>query len=194
MKWVKWPVIVTRVLLLSAAFTWPTLAAEEQQIKTQRDEPIYIESDSLSIDDTKGISTYQGSVSFRQGTASLKSDTLTIYSRNRQEIERIVAKGTPAHFEQKSADVSKNASGEALNIEYVAPKSLVVFDGQASFRQGENQFTGNRIEYDADKKVVRAGKSVAPDGKSGRVKIVIQPRSANVDSGVGSGGERATQP
>lgn len=177
-------------VLLLGMWSLAALAAGEPVAKSQRDEPIYIESDSLKIDDAKGISTYQGNVSFRQGTAMLKADTLEIHTRNRQEVERIIARGAPARFEQRSPEAGKDASGEAQRIEYVAPKSLVILDGQASFRQGENQFTGNRIEYEADKKVVRAGKSVAPEGKGGRVKIVIQPRSADN----GTSGEQAGQP
>ncbi len=150
--------------------------AEGPAAPLSRDEPIYIESDSLKIDDVKGLSTYQGSVVFRQGAATLTADTLVIQTRNRSDVETIVAKGTPARFEQRSPEPDKSASGEALRIEYVAPKSLVILDGQARFRQGENQFSGNRIEYEAEKKIVRAGKSVSPNGEGGRVNIVIQPR------------------
>lgn len=164
-------------LVLLGLCSLAAMAAEPVAV-SPRDEPIYIESDSLKIDDAKGISTYQGNVLFRQGMATLKADTLVIQTRNRQEVETIVAKGTPARFDQKSPEAGKDVSGEALRIEYVAPKALVILDGQARFRQGENQFSGNRIEYEAEKKLVRAGKSVAPDGQSGRVHIVIQPRSA----------------
>ncbi len=158
MSMVKRSISAARVGWLLLGLCSLAAAAAEPVAVSPRDEPIYIESDSLKIDDAKGISTYQGSVLFRQGLATLKADTLVIQTRNRQEVETIVAKGTPARFEQKSTEVGKDASGEALRIEYVAPKSLVVLDGQARFRQGENQFSGNRIEYEAENKVVRAGK------------------------------------
>ena len=181
------------LLLLGLCLSSPLLAADGQAAKSQRDEPIFIESDSLSIDDVKGISTYQGNVSFRQGSSSLRSDKLVIYSRNRQEVEKIVATGKPAHFDQKSEEPGKDAWGEALRIDYIAAKSLVILDGDARFRQGENQFTGNRIEYESDKKVVRAGKLVAPEGQ-GRVRIVIQPHTATPVPAPESGGEKAVQP
>lgn len=167
--------------LLFGAWPLAALAAPEQAAKSQRDEPIYIESDSLKIDDIKGISTYQGNVMFRQGTATLKADTLVIHSRDRQEVERIIANGKPAHFEQRSQEPGKDASGEALRIEYLAIKGLLILDGQAHFRQGDNRFSGNRIEYETENKVVKAGKSVTPEGKGGRVQIVIQPRSADAE-------------
>jgi lipopolysaccharide export system protein LptA len=186
---------VAVVVAVAGLWSWMALAAPPaagvaQQGKSQRDEPIFIESDSLKIDDIKGISTYQGNVSFRQGTATRRADTLVIHSRDRQEVEKIIANGKPAHFEQKSLEPGKDASGEAQRIEYIAPKALLILDGEARFRQGDNQFAGNRIEYESDKKVVRAGKSVAPAGQGGRVQIVIQPRAANP----GASGEKAGQP
>jgi lipopolysaccharide export system protein LptA len=191
------------VLLLGLSLSSVALAASPQKQseakpaeKSQRDEPIYIESDSLSIDDAKGISTYQGNVLFRQGLATLRADTLVIHSRDRQEVEKIVASGAPAHFEQRSEAPNEDALGEAQRIEYIANKALVILDGQARFRQGDNQFAGNRIEYDSDKKVVRAGKSVAPEG--GRVRIVIQPRGTSGDTNrapnPSSSGEQGGQP
>jgi len=184
------------VLLLSLSLSAVTLAAPPQAGKEEQDEPIYIESDSLRIDDVKGISTYQGNVLFRQGTASLRADSLSIHTRSRQEVERIIASGgpgAPARFEQRSEEPGKDASGEAQHIEYIAPSGMVILDGQARFRQGDSQFAGNRIEYDSDKKVVRAGKSVAPEGQ-GRVRIVIQPRGAAGKSAPSTGGEEGSKP
>lgn len=175
-----------RIGVASVVVVWlgggTLVMAAEPAGGSPRDEPIYIESDSLKIDDAKGLSTYQGGVVFRQGGATLRADTLVIQTRNRSDVESIVAKGAPARFEQQSPQAGKEAAGEALRIEYVAPKSLVILDGQARFRQGENQFSGNRIEYEVEAKVVRAGKSVSPNG-DGRVNIVIQPRSTTTSPG-----------
>lgn len=180
---------MVRVMVVVLGVCLSLMAAAAEKELLQRDQPIYIESDSLKIDDVKGISTYQGNVMFRQGTATLKAETLEIHTRDRQDVERIIARGSPARFEQRSQEAGKDASGEAQRIEYIAPKMLVILDGQARFRQGENQFAGNRIEYESDKKVVRAGKSVAPDGQGGRVQIVIQPRSATPAPGAEAAGQ-----
>lgn len=161
--------------MFALAFLISPVLAEE---KKHNEEPIFIESDSLKIDDKKGVSTYKGNVTFRQGTASLHADEIVIYTKARQEIEKIIAEGNPAHFEHDAEDDNKDASGEAKRIEYHAVNAIVILDGEARFRQGDNQFAGNRIEYEFDKKLVRAGKSVAPNDE-GRVQIMIQPRSAN---------------
>ena len=162
MYWSKYCLAAGLALMLT------TVSAVEPQ-----QEPIYIESDSLKIDDAKGISTYKGNVVFRQGPDSLRADELVIYAEQRQELKKIVATGKPARFDHQAELVEERSWGEAENIVYEAQLSRVVLNGDARFQQGDNQFSGNRIEYDADKKLVKAGKS---DASEGRVQIVIHPR------------------
>ncbi len=162
MCWSRVGLAVGLVLLLTTAS-----AAEPQQ------QPIFIESDSLKIDEAKGISTYKGSVVFRQGPDSLKADELVIYAEQRQELKKIIATGKPARFDHEAELADERSWGEAENIVYEAQTSRVILKGKARFQQGDNQFSGNRIEYDADKKLVKAGKN---GGGEGRVQIVIHPR------------------
>ncbi|HHJ80398.1 MAG TPA: lipopolysaccharide transport periplasmic protein LptA, partial [Candidatus Tenderia electrophaga] len=136
-------------------------------------QPIYIESDSLKIDETKGVSVYQGRVIFRQGPDSLQADKLVIYAEQRQQIKKIVATGKPARFDHQAELAEERSWGEAEKVVYEAQSSRVVLSGEARFQQGDNQFSGNLIEYDAEKKLVKAGKS---GGGEGRVQIVIHPR------------------
>lgn len=160
------------------------LAMPLAAVERQKEAPIYIESDSLRIDDTKGISIYQGNVVFRQGPDTLRADRLVIHSRQRQEIEKIIATGSPARFDHDAELAEERSWGEAQTIEYHAAESLVILNGEALFQQGDNRFSGNRIEYESDRKLVRAGKSVAGEG---RVQIIIQPRSE------GDGGQTQEQ-
>jgi len=163
--------VVLLYLLLAFTTVW---AADEPG---QAQEPIFIESDSLNIDDSKGVSVYRGNVNFRQGGASLTADELTIYARQRQEVEKIIAVGSPARFEQLAQkEGEQDSSGEAKRIEYRAADGRVILDGDARFQQGDSYFAGSRVEYDSEKKLVRAGKNVAGEG---RVQIMIQPRSGN---------------
>lgn len=163
MCWNRTGLAIGLLLVLSSA-----VAVEPQP------QPIFIESDSLKIDDAKGISLYQGNVVFRQGPDSLKADELVIYAEQRQEVKKIVATGKPARFDHESELAEERSWGEAEKIVYQAQTSRVVLSGGASFQQGDNQFSGNRIEYDADKKLVKAGKNGAGEG---RVQIVIHPRN-----------------
>ena len=161
-------------LAIGLALLLTTASAAEPQ-----PQPIFIESDSLKIDDVKGISTYKGNVVFRQGPDSLKADKLVIYAEQRQELKKIIATGKPARFDHEAELAEERSWGEAEHIVYEAQTSQVVLSGKASFQQGDNQFSGNRIEYDADKKLVKAGKSGASEG---RVQIVIHPRATSEEA------------
>lgn len=168
-----------RIVMLFALLLVPFIGYAADN--PDRDEPIYIESDSLHIDDTKGVSIYRGNVHFRQGTANLWADELTIHSNARQELERVVALGRPARFKQDSEIPEENAAGQADRIEYQADIALVTLDKNAQFQQGENQFSGNKIVYKTDEKLVRAGKAVSEDN-TGRVQIVIHPKKNTPDT------------
>ncbi len=154
------------VFALLLMFTSLTLAQD------LREEPIYIESDSLKIDDIKGISTYQGNVVFRHGPDTVKADKVVIYTEQRKDVKKIVATGKPARFDRYAELLEDQSWGEAEIIEYYADKALVIFNKEAKFQQGDNQFSGNRVEYELDKKLVKAGKSVAGEG---RIKMIIHP-------------------
>lgn len=166
MCWSRRGLAVGLTLLLTTV-----MAAEPESDPEQQ--PIFIESDSLKIDDAKGISTYKGRVEFRQGSDSLKADVLVIYAEQRQEVKKIVATGKPARFDHQTELAEERSWGEAEKIVYEAQQSRVILNGEARFQQGDNQFSGNRIEYDSDKKLVKAGKTGTGEG---RVQIVIHPR------------------
>ncbi|MBI3772384.1 MAG: lipopolysaccharide transport periplasmic protein LptA [Gammaproteobacteria bacterium] len=146
------------------------------QAQVDSEQPIYIESDSLDIDDTRGVSTYRGNVQFKQGGNQLWADEVVIHSRDRRELDKMVATGKPARFHQAPAPgKAQETNGEAEQIEYQAMQGVVVLDGTARLSQGDNVFTGNRIEYETEQRLVRAGKATSTQ-KPGRVKVVIQPR------------------
>lgn len=163
--------IVSSLLLMWAFFT-PVQAQTSAEAAA---EPIYIESDRLEIDEARGLSIYRGNVHFRQATTHVWADEVMVYVDDQQTVEKIEAEGRPARFHQYPAVDVEELQGEALSIVYRAAEGFVVLEGDASLMQEKNKFAGNRIEYDADKRVVRAGQQ--EPGESGRVQVVIQPRA-----------------
>ncbi len=162
--------IVSSLLVLLMAISVQAQAAVEMA------EPIYIESDRLEIDEGRGISIYRGNVHFRQATSHVWADEVIVYTNAQQDVEKVEADGRPAKFHQYPAPPEvEELQGQARSIIYRAAEGLVVLEGDASLRQEKNQFSGNRIEYDSNKRVVKAGQKT-PDG-SGRVQVVIQPRN-----------------
>lgn len=140
--------------------------------------PIAIESDSATLDDSAGTSTYKGNVIISQGLSHLKADEITINTANRK-IVNIQATGIPAIFVQQENENSPRTQGSSNNITYEASKNLVIFSGNAKLLQQENSFSGEKIEYDIIKRAIRAEGNSSEDT---RVKIHYFPQNADSTS------------
>ncbi len=149
-----------------------------QALSSDKQQPIHIEADSVTIDDGRGIAVYRGNVRYTQGSAELTADEVTVYSADRKQVSKAVASGAPATFRQRPDNKDEDMRGQAARIEFFASEERVVLDIDARLWQGANEFTGNHIEYRAGDEVVQASK--APDS-SQRVRVVIQPRPAAED-------------
>ncbi len=139
-------------------------------------EPIHIESDSLDIDDGRGISTYRGNVLFRRGDSRLRADEIVIRIDDQQRLDTIEARGAPARFlMEPQGEEEAPAEGEARRILYRERDGIMRLEGGARLSQGGNLFSGEVIEFDTVRRIVRAGAAVE-GSRGGRVKVVIQPR------------------
>ncbi len=158
----------------------PGLAAA---LSTDRDQPIYIESDTADIDDSKDTSIYRGEVRLTQGTIHLSADELTIYGL--RDPEKIVAVGEPVRFRQRPDNKDEDVHGEALRVEYITADDKVYLFEKAKLSFEDNTFASHRIEYDVNKSLVQAGES-APEGErasgSERVKVRIQPKKRSQET------------
>ncbi|TNE78277.1 MAG: lipopolysaccharide transport periplasmic protein LptA, partial [Gammaproteobacteria bacterium] len=63
-------------------------------------QPIKIESDRAERNDKKGTTVYEGSVVIRQGTIKIRADKVIVYTE-RNQVDRIVCIGKPAHYQQQ---------------------------------------------------------------------------------------------
>ncbi len=163
--------ISANTLLISMAFVATPVAA----LDSDRDQPIHIEADSVSIDDQKQISRYRGHVKLSQGSVRATGDEITLYSSD-DGPDRLIMVGNPATFRQRPEGKENDAHGNAARIEHDSDTELTVFMGQARFWMDQEEFAGDRIEYDARNDRVRA--RGGSDG-NGRVRIVIQPKNKN---------------
>lgn len=140
--------------------------------------PIEIESDSASLDDKSGTSTYSGNVIISQGLSRLEADNISVSTADRR-ILTINATGTPAHFVQQDGTDTPSTHGYGNSITYVAKDNLLRFSGEAKLVQDENSFSGNLIEYDILRRAIRAK---GDQTQGSRVKIHYYPQSKNTDS------------
>ncbi len=157
------------LLLLSML---PGIAAA---LTADREKPIQIEADSLTIDEGKGVSIYQGHVSYVQGSVKMTADKVTIYSVA-GEFQRFEAEGNRVSYRQLLDDGKGELKAKARMVDYHAQQGHIVLKGSAHVMRGEDEFSGSHIEYDANADIVNARKA-ASGGE--RVQVVIQPREKN---------------
>lgn len=134
-------------------------------------EPIEIESDSATLDDKTGISSYTGNVIISQGQSRLEAEYILVSSQDRK-ISSIVATGSPAHFVQKADGTSTHGYGNSIS--YNTELESLTFKGNAKLIQAENSFSGEEIEYDVTKKAIKAK---GDENIGTRVKIQYYPNT-----------------
>lgn len=142
-------------------------------LATDQDQPISIEADSLAIDDRQGVSTYRGNVRVTQGSIEVLAETVTVKSPGR-ELKEVICSGNPASFRQLLDGADGEVRAAARTISIYPPEDRVVLTGDAHLWRGKNEFSGNRIEYDSARDIVRANAAASGDQ---RVKVIIQPQT-----------------
>lgn len=150
------------------------LASSVSALPEDRDQPIYITADSASINDTTGITTYKGNVIIKQGTLLIEANLVDMY-RNDDGIDKLIAKGTPAHFRQQARKADPYSDAWGKHIVYEVNDSKLIITQEAKVTQKQDTFTGSRIVYDLDRSIVDAY-GQGDDKKNGRVNMVIQPK------------------
>ena len=162
---------VTKGMALCLGMMMPLCALA---LSSDKQQPIHIEADSVVIDDAHGTAIYRGNVHYSQGSTHLEAQAVTVYSTDRQKVDKVVADGDPAKFRQRPDNQDQDMRGQAGHIEYFAAAERVILEKDAHLWQGKNEFAGSRIEYDTAKQMVKALKS---GDEAGRVQVIIQPRS-----------------
>jgi len=155
-------------VLLSGSLLFSATASSAPQ--TDRQQPMTVEADSAELNERSGVSTYKGSVVVVQGSLTMKSDHMTLQSKD-HKLTRMTGIGKPATYRQIDSSTGEPVYGEADKIVYLPGKNQIILTGKASLLKNDNTFNSERIVYNMSNNYVSAG--TREGGK--RVKIVIQP-------------------
>ncbi|CAH9019591.1 lipopolysaccharide transport periplasmic protein LptA [Candidatus Nitrosacidococcus sp. I8] len=142
------------------------------------EKPIHIDANRGELDDRKQTAIYYGDVHLTQDDMKIDSDTLTIFYDENKKIEKMIAVGKPAWFHQLPSDGSKETKAKALRMEYVDNKSMIYLFKEAHVWQGEDDFTGDYIEYDTERRIVK-GQGGEKGTSTGRIHVTIYPNEEN---------------
>ena len=143
-----------------------------------RDKPIELEADTVTVNDAKKTSTYTGTVILTQGTLIIRADKL-IVREDKEGFQHSTSTGNPTTFKQKREGKNEYMEGSAQRIEYDGRMDKVQLYTKAWVKRGEDIVHGDYISYDANAEyaeVIGGTKSESSPG-SGRVKAIIQPKN-----------------
>ena len=162
------------LLMLNLA---PAVYAE----RADRDKPVNLEADQVTVDDAKQTATFEGKVVLTQGTLMIRGDRM-IVQQDADGFKYGVAYGNLANFRQKREGYDEYIEGYAERIEYDGKADKLQMFNRAYLKKGNDDVRGSYISYDAASeffRVVGGGKQAAtPSNPEGRVRAVIQPKSS----------------
>jgi len=143
--------------------------------KADRDKPVNLEADSVTLDDIRKISVYQGNVILSQGTLMLRADRVQV-TQTDSGLDKVIATGRPVAFRQKVDGRDEFIEGFANRIEYNSVNSQLELIGQARLRRNGDELRGEQISYNANTEFYKVVGQPGATTPAGRVRAVIRPK------------------
>lgn len=163
-----------------------TLAQPAVAERADRDKPVNIEADRITVDDRNKIQTLEGKVVLTQGTTTLRADKIVV-TQDIEGFQKGVAYAGPnglAHFRTKREGKDEYVDGEGERIEHDSRSEKTQFFNRAYVKSGQDEVRGQYIQYDGvtENYLVTSGpNATSAAATGGRVRAVIQPK--NKDAG-----------
>lgn len=174
--------LMTKLPLAAALLCVCSLAMAE---KADRDKPVNMEADRMTVDDVNKVHILEGNVVLTKGTMVLRTDKLVV-SQDANGFQKGIAYGGPgglARFRQKREGSPDYVEGEGIRIEHDDRAERTDFYDRAYLKSGRDEVRGQFVSYDgrAENYVVTNGNKAAKGG-DGRVRAVIQPRNGGPEA------------
>ncbi len=163
-------ILVTSLMLLSQS-SWG--------LESDRDQPIHIKADRITVNEKQGVSFYKGNVQVTQGSLRVNGDEVTVFLQS-DALSKVIVIGNPATLIQQPDHRQEPVNAKATRMEYDAKREIVHLLENAEVQQGPNSFAGNYIEYDTRNSMVSARKGDTDDS---RVHVIITPPENEAEKG-----------
>lgn len=145
-------------------------APQALALKSDTQQPVYINSDTQQVDMQSNQVTFKGNVSLKQGSINIDADRVVVTRDSKTEsIKQIQAFGKPAAFSQLMDD-GKTLSGQANELDYRISTDELTMKGQAQLKQDGNTIQSSSIRYQIGQQ-----KLVADSSENERVTTILQP-------------------
>lgn len=149
--------------------------------RADRDKPLQLEAQRMSIDDVKKIQILEGDVVLMKGSILVRAERIVITedAYGFQKSTAFAGKGALAKFRQKREGREAYIEGEAERIEYNTANEVAELFHRAAIQGGEDLVRGDYIWYDAISEKYMASASEGKDdkGQPQRVRATLLPRN-----------------
>jgi lipopolysaccharide export system protein LptA len=164
-------------------------AAPAHAEKADRNKPIHLEADRVTVDDAKQIATFTGNVVLTQGTMVMRGDRMEV-RQDKDGFRNGTVWGNLAYFRQKRDGTDDFIEGWSERIEYDSRADKVQMFTRAMLKRGDDEVRGNYISYDANTEffqVTGGGtKSASARPNESRVRAVFQPKPKDAAAAKGA--------
>jgi len=145
--------------------------------KADREKPIHLEADRVTLDDARQLAVFEGNVVLTQGTMVIRGRRMEV-RQDKEGFKSGITWGDLAYFRQKRDGVDEFIEGWAERIEYDGRADKVQMFDRASLKRGQDEVRGNYISYDSRTEFfqVIGGKNGPSGAGGGRVRAVLQPK------------------
>jgi lipopolysaccharide export system protein LptA len=170
-------VLRTTVVVIAGAVL---LAAPVRAERADRDKPINLEADRVTVDDAKQIATFTGNVVLTQGSMILRGDRMEV-RQDKAGFKQGTTWGSLAYFRQKREGFDEFIEGWAERIEYDSRADKVQMFNRAMLKRGQDEVRGSYISYDVTSEFFQVTGSSGPKAAGarpgdGRVRAIMQPK------------------
>jgi lipopolysaccharide export system protein LptA len=140
--------------------------------KTDREKPLNIEADIMSLDNAKHVSIFEGKVEITQGTLRLTAEKVVV-TEDATGHKFCVATGHLASFRQKRDGANEYVEGFGERIEYNTLSEKIDLFVRARVKQDQDEVRGDHITYSTKTEIFRVN---SPEN-TGRVRATLQPKN-----------------
>lgn len=156
-----------------------TLSFNAYAERADRNKPIHVESDRVTVDDVKQLSVFDGNVLLTQGSMTIRGDRMEV-RQDKEGFKQGTIWGKRAYFRQKREGTGEWIEGWAERVEYDSRADKIQLFTRAALKRGEDEVSGDYISYDVTTEffqVIGGGaKAATENNPQGRVRTVLQPK------------------
>lgn len=151
------------------------LGSQASALPGDRNQPIKVDAEHFEGNRGKNLFVYSGSVVITQGSLQIRADRVEVHGNAEGEINRVVATGKPAHFQQQVEQSQNPVKARAQRIEFTVSSDELHLSGEAHVDRDGNTLSAEKIDYDLNSEQIQA----QGQANQGRVEMIWKPEKKN---------------